>query len=193
MPATDAPIDLGTAQVVRRPIASPLNVVEALRSCRDDVAPFCLSGAWAGGGALIGSEPVRLADESTGDDPFALIASLPSLPSRSAGDDHVVGGGWFGYLGYGLGRSIERLPPSPPRPAPLPTWSLAFYDHLLHLDADGRWWFEALWTDGRSSELERRHDELAHRVGRPARAAAPLPVRALHQPSGSGSPPRRGG
>jgi para-aminobenzoate synthetase/4-amino-4-deoxychorismate lyase len=63
-----------------------------------------------------------------------------STTTRHAG----VGGGWFGWLGYGFGAEIERLPPQPPRPHALPTTDLAFYDHVWRMDADGVWWFEAL-------------------------------------------------
>jgi para-aminobenzoate synthetase/4-amino-4-deoxychorismate lyase len=55
-----------------------------------------------------------------------------------------VGGGWFGWLGYGLGARIEDLPPQPPRPHPLPDHDVAYYDHVWRLDAEGAWWFESL-------------------------------------------------
>ena len=47
---------------------------------------------------------------------------------------------------------------------PLPDFALAFYDHLLHLDAEGRWWFEALWTDEREDELNARLELLRARL-----------------------------
>jgi para-aminobenzoate synthetase/4-amino-4-deoxychorismate lyase len=43
---------------------------------------------------------------------------------------------------------VERVPPRPPRPAPIPDAHLAYYDHVLRLDGEGRWWFEALSKDG---------------------------------------------
>ena len=46
----------------------------------------------------------------------------------------------------------------------LPDFALAFYDHLLRLDADGRWWFEALWTDARDAELRARLELLRTRL-----------------------------
>ena len=46
----------------------------------------------------------------------------------------------------------------------LPDFALAFYDHLLRLDADGRWWFEALWTDAREAELRARLELLRTRL-----------------------------
>ncbi len=71
----------------------------------------------------------------------------------------MVGGGWFGWLGYGLGALVEDLPPRPPRPNPLPDAHLAFYDHVLRMDPEGRWWFEAL--DGDPTRLDHLRGLLA--------------------------------
>jgi para-aminobenzoate synthetase / 4-amino-4-deoxychorismate lyase len=128
-----------------------------------DERPFALVGEWAGSRAVVGSCPLR--DLAAGDDPFEALDRLPVV------DGSGVGGGWFGWLGYGLG--VEPRPPSPPRPVPLPSSSLAFYDHVLRLDASGQWWFEALWTPERDAELRRRRDLLA------ARLASPPPRRPL--------------
>jgi len=127
---------------------------------RDDHRPFALIGRWAGGGALIGSEPVRVADG--GDDPFALLDEQPTL---APGGEGLVGGGWFGYLGYRLGGRIESVGAGPPAPSGLPDVALAFYDHLLRLDSDGRWWFEALWSEGRAAALSERLAVLRRRAG----------------------------
>jgi para-aminobenzoate synthetase / 4-amino-4-deoxychorismate lyase len=143
--------------------------VSAAGAClllRGDRHPFALAGAWAGGGALIGSEPVRVADASQ--DPFALLDDQPVIEGNPP--DDIVGGGWFGYLGYALGARLEPVPPPPPRPVPLPPFALAFYDHLLHLDADGRWWFEALWTDERDAALSDRLELLRARLSAGTRA-----------------------
>ena len=82
--------------------------------------PFGLVGEWLGGLAVLGSAPARVA--SAGEDLFELVASQPSV---SDGADARVGGGWVGWLGYGLGGRIERLPPSPPAPVPRPADSRA--------------------------------------------------------------------
>ena len=58
-------------------------------------------------------------------------------------------------------------PPGPPRPAPMADFQLAWYDHLLRLDAAGRWWFECLWTPGRAGALAAREAELRARAGAP--------------------------
>src|SRR5205085_1184988 len=102
------------------------------------------------------------------------------------GADAVVGGGWFGYLGFQLGRLIESLHPSPSAPSRLPEFGLRFYDHLLRLDAYGQWWFEALRTEARAATLEARLAELRRRAAAPPDALpfATDPWRAA--PSGAG-------
>ena len=109
----------------------------------------------------MGSEPVRVAGHD--EDPFALLDDQPEVDGDVPG---AVGGGWFGWLGYDLGRRLERVSAPPPRPVPLPPFALAFYDHLLRCDDDGRWWFEALWTPERAGTLAARHADLAARVPR---------------------------
>jgi para-aminobenzoate synthetase/4-amino-4-deoxychorismate lyase len=105
------------------------------------------------------------------DDPFATLAAQPVVdPGAPAG---AVGGGWFGFLGYRLGARVEELPPGPPRPVALPDFALAFYDHVLRCDADGRWWFEALWTPARDQALRARLRELRERLEHLDDAPAP--------------------
>src|SRR4051794_1557646 len=147
---------------VRVLLESTLSPFEVLRALRSDSRPFALVGAWAGGGAVLGSEPVRVAPADA--DPFALLDVLPEVADAPAG---MVGGGWFGYLGYSLGERVERLPPSPPRPYPLPAFSLAYYDHVLRLDADGGWWFESMTEDHPRLPL------LRERLAAPAPASKP--------------------
>ena len=108
------------------------------------------------------------------DDPFATLDRQPALGEVPEG---FVGGGWFGVLGYDLGRRLERLDPAPPEREALGGPTLAFYDHLLRLDADGRWWFEALWTPAREEALEERFEVLGERLARGVRPQAPLPTR----------------
>ncbi len=169
------------ARLVRLPLPGTATPQQALRALAAEPWPFALVGAWAGGGAIVGCRPLRVAAPE--EDPFALFDQLPRV---SAGDAHdadettggAVGGGWFGWLGYGLGARIESLPPSPPRPAPLPPFQLAYYDHLLRQDTAGQWWFEALATAAREAELEERLADLRARL-----AAAPsLPVGRFEAP-----------
>lgn len=134
-----------------------------------DSRPFALIGRWAGGGAIVGSEPVRVARND--EDPFALLGDTTAREDGPATD--FVGGGWFGHLGYELGIPGELPVSPPPGREKLPSFSLARYDHLLRLDHEGRWWFEALWTKDREATLQRRLETLRKRLAeRPARPGA---------------------
>ncbi len=138
---------------------------QALLALRDDRRPFALVGDWAGGGALVGSEPLRVVTGAHA----ALAVLEESRGAAGEGREAAVGGGWFGWLGFAVGGAIERLTPGPPRPDPLPAASLAYYDHLLRRDSEGRWWFEALPTPDRREALEHRLALLAERLRPPAR------------------------
>src|SRR5262249_34553499 len=98
---------------------------------------------------VIGSCPLEVAGADR--DPFAVLEAQPVLDEGEA----VVGGGWVGWLGYGLGGRIEQLPSSPPAPVPCPAFSLAFYDHVVLYDGE-RWWFEGLWSEARAAFLHER-------------------------------------
>jgi len=148
------------ARLVRIELDGDLSAAEGCLLVRGDERPFGLAGDWAGGGALVGSEPLVVA--GVDEDPFELFDRQPVVEGGEQSD--AVGGGWFGFLGYNLGARLERVPPPPPRHVPLPDFTLAFYDHVLRLDADGRWWFEALWSDGREKELNARLELLRGRL-----------------------------
>lgn len=157
---------------------------------RGDSHPFALVGEWAGGGALVGSEPVRVA--AADEDPFALLAEAddrgtePEQTATEGAPEPFVGGGWFGYLGFGLGVPGEAPISQPPSSERLPAFTLARYDHLLRLDPDGQWWFEALWTEARAPALEERLETLSRRI----REAAPAPSRFSTRPWRSDPTPR---
>ncbi len=119
---------------IRIPLELDLSIADVLRAVRDDARPFALVGEWAESRAIVGSDPVRVVEG-----PPAL-----GVLDGTGGTGEGVCGGWFGFLGYGLGAAIERLPPPPPRPVPLPVASLGFYDHVWRQDRAGQWWFEAL-------------------------------------------------
>lgn len=169
-PSLLAPAGAGAAaRAVRVALPGDVPAAWAGLLVRDDARPFALVGRWGGARAICGSEPLRVLDG--GEDPFAALDVQPPV----AGDvpDGFVGGGWFGALGYGLGREREpTLGPPPPAGAAgaerLPDAPLAFHDHVLVCDGDGRWWFEALWTDARAEALAVRREELASRVARGA-------------------------
>ncbi len=151
------------AKLLREPLDADVAPARAAPILRGDERPFALLGAWAGGGAILGSKPVRAAAPE--EDLFALLDDVPEVAPGSAA---AVGGGWFGFLGFEARHRVERGHPPPPRPVPLGAdGALAYYDHVLRMDADGRWWFEALMTPGREAAIERRRDELAARLDDP--------------------------
>ncbi|MGZ4286215.1 MAG: aminodeoxychorismate synthase component I [Solirubrobacteraceae bacterium] len=175
-----------SAKLERVPLECRLAPQDVLRALADDPLPFALTGDWAGGGAILGSSPLTVADTEA--DPFALLDVLPGVDEQTQ-PGGAVGGGWFGWLGYRLGRRVEDLPEGPPRPAPLPEFHLAYYDHVLHLDRSGQWWFEALVGKGADDRIRRRLDDLRTRLAERRRSpqpyAAPAPFRLSHVHKGS--------
>jgi para-aminobenzoate synthetase/4-amino-4-deoxychorismate lyase len=165
------------ARFVRIPLPGRLAPAQAALLVADDPHPFALTGDWAGAAAIAGGDPLRIAGPD--DDPFALLDRRPAV---SGAPEDGIGGGWFGLLGYGLGRRVERVPPPPPAPERLPDAVLAFHDHVLRADERGNWWFEALWTPARARALSARQETLAARLLAAPRAraftAGPLTVRA---------------
>jgi para-aminobenzoate synthetase/4-amino-4-deoxychorismate lyase len=142
-------------EIVRERLEGDGDPLVVARWLRGEDRPVALSGRWLDGGTVLTSHPARVAIAS--EDPFELFAELPAASAPGAdADAGAIGGGWFGWLGYGLGRSIERLPPAPPRPNPLPMFDLAYHDHVVRCNADREWWFEALWTEERAEALRQR-------------------------------------
>ncbi|MFI0463313.1 aminodeoxychorismate synthase component I [Saccharopolyspora sp. 5N102] len=126
MPVFTRPIDgeASAAQVLRR--------LAARARRRGLPPPAALTGDWFGGSAVL-APSVRI--DATAPELAFTTTDTPTCQARPG----AVGGGWIGYLGYGLtdpGRHAE------PRRLPLAAWGWA--DHVLRLDPDGQWWFEAL-------------------------------------------------
>ncbi|MET0683748.1 MAG: aminodeoxychorismate synthase component I [Solirubrobacteraceae bacterium] len=153
------------ATLFREPLDADASPADAARVLRGEERPFALIGAWAGGGALLGSRPVRVAVPGT--DLFGLLDDQPEVLVPEDVPADVVGGGWVGFLGFELRHAVERGHPPPPRPIAVPDGDLAFYDHVLRRDAGGRWWFEALVTPEREAAILARRDELAARLAHP--------------------------
>ena len=103
------------------------------------------------------------------DDPFALL-------------DQTATGTWAGWLGYRLGRRLERLPPDGERPVPRPPAALARFDSICRCDAEGRWWVESVGEPDPAdvsrwqSRLDRSGPPLAWSAG----AVTVAPDRARH-------------
>lgn len=135
--------------------------------------PAALIGDWFGGGAVL-APTVTLEPVWDRDTAFATPARQPEVVDGAPRD--TVGGGWFGYLGFGLadpGWWNRRLPRA--------AWGWA--DHVLRQDADGRWWFEALLDAGRDlpTTLAAELAELVRTADAVARPATP-PTGPAHWP-----------
>ncbi len=154
-----------TARALRVPLAGSVPAEHAQLLVDMDLHCFALAGRWAGAVAIAGSEPVCALRAQ--DDPFAVLDHQPLVADSPEG---FVGGGWFGFLGYGLSNRLEALDPPPVTAECLPEAVLTFHDHVLRLGDDGQWWFEALWTDARASFLEARLDVLRRRLAAGVRA-----------------------
>ena len=150
--------------LIRARLDCDLGPGDVLAAISDEPLPFALAGSWAGGGAIAGSSPIAVADDE--DDPFRVLDELPTVVMDIAGHDQAVGGGWFGWLGYRLAARVERIPPGPPRPIPMPEFHLAYYDNVLRQEPNGDWWFEALASEPRRADLDRRQQHLAQLLAR---------------------------
>ena len=174
-PTLASPLSSPEATLTRVPLECRLSPAEVLQAlAQREPMPFALTGSWAGGGAIVGADPLRVAGDA--DDPFAVLDALPPADAAVPG---AVGGGWFGWLGYRLAARVERIPLNAHRPVRLPEFHLAYYDNVLRQTPDGRWWFEALVTDGRRDALAARRHELSHLLARGAAQAPPAHVSPL--------------
>jgi para-aminobenzoate synthetase / 4-amino-4-deoxychorismate lyase len=157
-------------RLIRQPLDWDMAAVDALRLVRGDAHPAALMGAWAGGSDVVCSEPATVCCDP--ELPWDALGSAwpPAEPAGAGGP--VFGGGWIGYLGFGLSGQVLPVPPAPGGPRRLPSWWLGFYDHVLRRDrASGQWFFEAVRTPERAGVLDARLAELRGR----ARSMRPRP------------------
>ncbi|MGH9304697.1 MAG: chorismate-binding protein, partial [Acidimicrobiales bacterium] len=167
------------ATFIRRPLGIRMPETEVLRRLRNDRAPFALVGEWAGGGAVLGSEPTAWCDSvgslfSALGKPAELAGFRPETwracsegsenESYAPGAHAPFGGGWVGWLGYGAAEAWQQTPPAPGEPRRLSLCSFAYYDHVLRADSGGEWFFEALVTAGRAAEIDERLVILGQRM-----------------------------
>jgi para-aminobenzoate synthetase component 1 len=117
-------------------------------------------------------------------DPFDFLRALaPAGALQSAAPGVPFAGGAIGYLGYGLRRAVERLPPAPADPLGQPDAWFGLYDRAAVFDhREGR---TVLVATGLGAGNERERE---------ARAAAGLQdLRDTLARPGSGARPGRGG
>ncbi|PKP76884.1 MAG: aminodeoxychorismate synthase, component I [Alphaproteobacteria bacterium HGW-Alphaproteobacteria-3] len=147
-----------------------------------------LHGRWS----FIAADPFRQLCWRHGEagKPFSLLKSmLADLPPVEGGEDTPpFPGGAAGFFGYGLGRTLERLPPEE-RPFAiddqhLPDMALGFYDTVLAFDmVERRAYIVSTGLPERAPYARRkraalRAAEMRERLASPQRAMAPAPVAA---------------
>jgi para-aminobenzoate synthetase/4-amino-4-deoxychorismate lyase len=101
-----AGLETADARLVVERVASGLSLADVARHLSDEPALVVFAGRWDARGAVIASEPGELLVDDG--DPFAALDRSMPVVDRTTG---AVGGGWMGYLGYGVGRLVERLRP----------------------------------------------------------------------------------
>ncbi|GDY29844.1 aminodeoxychorismate synthase component I [Gandjariella thermophila] len=144
--------DVSPERVFRRLVAR----AEALRL----PPPAGLVGDWFGAAAVLA--PTLRAEPVAGGEALRVPDRQPVVAEAPPG---AVAGGWFGYLGYGLAD-----PPHRSRRLPDAAWGWA--DHVLRLDAAGRWWFEALTGAAADGWATTSRDDAAALAGEMARLLA---------------------
>jgi para-aminobenzoate synthetase component 1 len=124
------------------------------------------------------ADPLAIVETpSDGRDPFS---GARSLLSRLAGDSPEIQsappflGGLVGYLGYDLGRRLERLPSIAADDQPLPMLRLGLHDWVICWDRlAGHAWLGGRALDGDRRRLQDRLDLVLERIGGdPASTAA---------------------
>jgi para-aminobenzoate synthetase component 1 len=96
------------------------------------------------GGRLLDSGGRCLAGRNR--DLWAVLGELLA-PRCGPAPPCPYGPGWFGYLGYELGRTIEQLPGRAERDLHLPDLHLGLYDVVAAYDTvENQWWL--LWLTG---------------------------------------------
>lgn len=115
-------------------------------------------------------------------DPFAALAAALRIPASARPVDGPVPflGGAVGFLGYELGRHLERLPPPRAGHPPIPEMAIGLYDVVLAFDhQQQRAWLLSsglpeTTADARARRAEARAEAMMARL-RSAPLAAPAP------------------
>jgi para-aminobenzoate synthetase component 1 len=183
-PAAAAPSSARVRRLPELDGAAPLDVAEAFR----DLPGLALlesarpgrTGRWS----ILTADPVAvLGRAAEGADPFAHArvllrrlartdvtvgdgedASREGIRAASADLPPFVGG-LVGYLGYDLGRRLERLPSIARADQPLPEVRLALHDWAIVWDRrTGRAWLGGRALDGDAARLDARLAEVQERV-----------------------------
>ncbi len=154
-------------------VSAPMDVAEAFR----DLPGLALlesarpgrTGRWS----FLTADPLAVLDApAEGPDPFAEARALlgrldGGTFAATPGDDSAppFGGGLVGYLGYDLGRRLERLPSLARVDQHLPVLRLALHDWAIAWDRRrGQAWLAARAVDGDPGRMRRRISDVLERT-----------------------------
>jgi para-aminobenzoate synthetase component 1 len=165
---------------------SPMDAAERLRHLPGLVV---LESARPGRNArwsYVTADPVAVLEApADGPDPFATarrVVARMTVDPIAEPDAPPFTGGLVGYLGYDLGRRLERLPSHALADQELPLLRLALHDWVLAWDRrSGRAWLAGRAVDERVGRLDRR---LAETIDRLAAGSAPGSVTHAEPPGG---------
>ena len=126
--------------------------------------------------SYLAADPLEIIDAvDDGPDPFAAarraVARMDPTPLASP-----FSGGLMGFLGYDLGRRLERLPTIAAIDQWLPALRLGLYDQVVAIDhGTGQTWLASRAVDGDRDRLATRRDAVLARLHAPSRPALPSP------------------
>ncbi len=141
----------------------PVRALAAL--ARDD--PFLLESVEGGEWSFAGAFPAERLELRAAGDPIGAVGELVGkwrVPAEAARDLPVpFAGGAVGWLGYDLGRTIERLPARALEDQAFPALAFAIYPHVLAFDLGGGRTFLAGLADG----FDRAREAYLRRLSEP--------------------------
>jgi len=174
---------------------APMDLAERLR---DLPGLVLLESARPGRNArwsYLTADPVAVIESpSVGADVFASARRLLARIAADPVDDPAAppfSGGLAGFLGYDLGRQLERLPSIAAADQELPTLRLALHDWVIAWDRrDGRAWLAGRAVDELVGRLDRRLAAVRERLEArtPPAAASPAPESPREMRSGLSRP-----
>ena len=175
MPDSNARIGSSLAPGVRLELLpdlaarAPMDVAERFR---DLAGLVLLESARPGRNArwtFLAADPVAVIETaSAGGDVFSSARRLLGRLAADPIDDPAAppfSGGLTGFLGYDLGRRLERMPSIAAADQELPTLRLALHDWVVAWDRrDGRAWLAGRAVDERIGRLDERLDAVRSRL-----------------------------